>query len=242
MRSSPGSPSSTSASRISAACCAPPSAMPIASAARSLRFFDDGRLALTDDAAEPQLRRVAVGRKSWLFAGSDDRAQAAGNLLTLVASARFHRSTPRPTSATSSGSCPIGHAIATSSSPRATGSRPAPVSMPPSSSATWAHSSSPARPRRSSRPRVERIASVTPPSCHQPRSLESRGSCSAYSFSTKPRRLVVEARMGGAQPGDREDGRAQHRRGQAEDRLDRQAHAPGHPRAIVWPRLAAWDS
>src|SRR5687768_6980859 len=30
-----------------------------------------------------------------------------------------------------------------------------------------------------------------------------------------------------------EDGRAQHRRGQAEDRLDRQAQAPGHPRAIV---------
>jgi hypothetical protein len=55
-------------------------------------------------------------------------------------------------------------------------------------------------------------------------------------------RLVVEARVGGAQPGDREDGRAQHRRGQAEDRLDRQAQAPGHPRAIVWLRLAAWDS
>jgi hypothetical protein len=35
---------------------------------------------------------------------------------------------------------------------------------------------------------------------------------------------------------------AQHRRGQAEDRLDRQAQAPGHPRAIVWLRLAAWDS
>jgi hypothetical protein len=54
--------------------------------------------------------------------------------------------------------------------------------------------------------------------------------------------LVVEARVGGAQPGDREDGRAQHLRGQAEDRLDRQAQAPGHPRAIVWLRLAAWDS
>lgn len=55
-------------------------------------------------------------------------------------------------------------------------------------------------------------------------------------------RLVVEARVGGAQPGDREDGRAQHRRGQAEDRLDRQAQAPGRPRAIVWLRLAAWGS
>jgi transposase len=58
------------------------------------RFFDDGRLALTNNAAERQLRRVAVGRKSWLFAGSDDHAQAAGNLLTLVASARLHRLDP----------------------------------------------------------------------------------------------------------------------------------------------------
>lgn len=58
------------------------------------RFFDDGRLALTNNAAERQLRRVTVGRKSWLFAGSDDHAQAAGNLLTLVASARLHRLDP----------------------------------------------------------------------------------------------------------------------------------------------------
>ena len=54
------------------------------------RFFDDGRLRLDNNASERELRRIAVGRKAWLFIGSDDHAQAAGNLLTLIASARLH--------------------------------------------------------------------------------------------------------------------------------------------------------
>lgn len=58
------------------------------------RFFDDGRLQLTNNRSERELRRVAVGRKAWLFVGSDDHGQAAGNLLSLVASARLHRLDP----------------------------------------------------------------------------------------------------------------------------------------------------
>lgn len=54
------------------------------------RFFDDGRLKLDNNASERALRRIAVGRKNWLFVGSDDHAVAAGNLLTLIASARLH--------------------------------------------------------------------------------------------------------------------------------------------------------
>jgi hypothetical protein len=54
------------------------------------RFFDDGRLKLDNNASERELRRIAVGRKNWLFFGSDDHAQSAGNLLTLIASARLH--------------------------------------------------------------------------------------------------------------------------------------------------------
>lgn len=54
------------------------------------RFYDDGRLKLDNNASERELRRVAVGRKNWLFVGSDDHAQAAGNLMTLIASARLH--------------------------------------------------------------------------------------------------------------------------------------------------------
>ena len=58
------------------------------------QFFDDGRLKLTNNGSERELRRIAVGRKAWLFVGSDDHAQAAGNLLTLIASARLHQLDP----------------------------------------------------------------------------------------------------------------------------------------------------
>lgn len=54
------------------------------------RFYDDGRLRLDNNASERALRRIAVGRKAWLFVGSDDHAQAAGNLMTLISSARLH--------------------------------------------------------------------------------------------------------------------------------------------------------
>jgi transposase len=58
------------------------------------RFFDDGRLALDNNRSERALRAVAVGRKSWLFVGSDDHAVATGHLFTLVATARLHRLDP----------------------------------------------------------------------------------------------------------------------------------------------------
>ena len=45
---------------------------------------------LDNNASERALRKIAVGRKAWLFIGSDDHAQAAGNLMTLIASARLH--------------------------------------------------------------------------------------------------------------------------------------------------------
>jgi transposase len=38
------------------------------------RFLDDGRVCLSNNAAERALRGVAVGRKNWTFAGSDERA------------------------------------------------------------------------------------------------------------------------------------------------------------------------
>jgi transposase len=59
-----------------------------------MRFFDDGRLEMTNNHSERQLRKVAVGRNAWLFVGSDDHGQAAGNLLTLIASARLHKLDP----------------------------------------------------------------------------------------------------------------------------------------------------
>ena len=55
-----------------------------------LRVLDDGRLVLENNRSERALRRIAVGRKAWLFVGSDDHAQSAGHLFSLIASARLH--------------------------------------------------------------------------------------------------------------------------------------------------------
>ena len=55
-----------------------------------LRPLDDGRLVLDNNRSERALRTIAVGRKAWLFCGSDDHAQAAGHILSLIASARLH--------------------------------------------------------------------------------------------------------------------------------------------------------
>jgi transposase len=54
------------------------------------RFLDDGRLRLENNSAERELRSIATGRRSWLFMGSDDHAQAAANIFSLVASCRLH--------------------------------------------------------------------------------------------------------------------------------------------------------
>ncbi len=59
-----------------------------------MRYLEDGRLEPTNNGAERALRAVAVGRKAWLFAGSDDHAESAGHLLTVIASARLHALDP----------------------------------------------------------------------------------------------------------------------------------------------------
>ena len=57
-------------------------------AAALRQYLTDGRLPMTNNESERELRRIAMGRKAWLFVGSDDHAQAAGNLLSLIATAR----------------------------------------------------------------------------------------------------------------------------------------------------------
>jgi transposase len=58
------------------------------------RFFDDGRLVLTNNGAERAIKAVALGRKAWLFCGSDDHAKSTAALYSLIASARLHRLDP----------------------------------------------------------------------------------------------------------------------------------------------------
>lgn len=54
------------------------------------RFLEDGRLRMDNNDSENALRIVATGRKAWLFFGSDDHAQAAANLYSLIASCKLH--------------------------------------------------------------------------------------------------------------------------------------------------------
>jgi transposase len=48
------------------------------------RFLDDGRICLSNNAAERALRGLALGRKSWLFAGSERGAERAALMYTLT--------------------------------------------------------------------------------------------------------------------------------------------------------------
>jgi transposase len=53
-------------------------------------FLDDGRICLSNNAAERALRGFALGRKSWLFAGSERGAARAAAMTTLIASAKLN--------------------------------------------------------------------------------------------------------------------------------------------------------
>ena len=59
------------------------------------RFLDDGRICLSNNAAERALRGVALGRKSWLFAGSDRGGQRAAALYSLIVTAKLNDIDPQ---------------------------------------------------------------------------------------------------------------------------------------------------
>jgi transposase len=58
------------------------------------RFVKDARLKLDNNIAERQLRRVAVGRKNWLFAGSENGAERGCVLYSLLATCKLHGVNP----------------------------------------------------------------------------------------------------------------------------------------------------
>ena len=57
---------------------------------RFARFIGDGRICLTNNAAERALRGFALGRKSWLFAGSERGADRAAAVTTLIMTAKLN--------------------------------------------------------------------------------------------------------------------------------------------------------
>jgi transposase len=59
------------------------------------RFLDDGRLCLTNNAAERALRCIAVGRRNWTFAGSDRGGERAAAIYTLIQTAKLNRLDPQ---------------------------------------------------------------------------------------------------------------------------------------------------
>ncbi|NMO14211.1 transposase [Pyxidicoccus fallax] len=54
------------------------------------RFLEDGRLWLDNNLSENALRHQVVGRKNWLFAGSDEGADWNATFVTMIASCRLH--------------------------------------------------------------------------------------------------------------------------------------------------------
>jgi transposase len=59
------------------------------------RFLDDGRICLTNNTAERALRGIALGRKAWLFAGSDRGGERAAMIYALITTAKLHGIDPR---------------------------------------------------------------------------------------------------------------------------------------------------
>ena len=60
-----------------------------------IRFLEDGRICLTNNAAERALRGLALGRKAWLFAGSDRGGQRAALLHGLIVTAKLNDVDPQ---------------------------------------------------------------------------------------------------------------------------------------------------
>src|SRR6266571_3026531 len=59
------------------------------------RFLADGRICLSNNAAERAMRGIAMGRKAWLFAGSDRGGERAAVMLTLVQTAKLNDVDPQ---------------------------------------------------------------------------------------------------------------------------------------------------
>jgi transposase len=60
-----------------------------------MRFLDDGRICLSNNAAERSLRGVALGRKAWLFCGSDRGGERAAVMYGLIGTAKLNDVDPQ---------------------------------------------------------------------------------------------------------------------------------------------------
>ena len=58
------------------------------------RYTEDGRLTIDNNVSERRLRDQAIGRKNWLFLGSDKAGPRAAVICTIIAGAKRHRLEP----------------------------------------------------------------------------------------------------------------------------------------------------
>ena len=58
------------------------------------RYTEDGRLTIDNNASERRVRDQAIGRKNWMFLGSDEAGPRAAVLCTIIAGAKRHRLEP----------------------------------------------------------------------------------------------------------------------------------------------------
>jgi transposase len=58
------------------------------------RFLENGRICMTNNAAERALRGVALGRKSWHFAGSERGGDRAAFMYSLIVTAKMNNMDP----------------------------------------------------------------------------------------------------------------------------------------------------
>jgi transposase len=59
------------------------------------RFLEDGRICMSNNAAERSLRCVAIGRKNWTFAGSDEGGHRAAAIYTMIETCKLNDVDPR---------------------------------------------------------------------------------------------------------------------------------------------------
>jgi transposase len=59
------------------------------------RFLEDGRICLSNNAAERALRGIAIGRRNWTFAGSDRGGERAAAIYTLIETCKLNEVDPQ---------------------------------------------------------------------------------------------------------------------------------------------------
>jgi transposase len=67
----------------------------VAATGRLRLFLDDGRVAIDNNAAERALRSIGIGRKNWLFAGSEAGAETLARAMTIIESAKMNNLDPQ---------------------------------------------------------------------------------------------------------------------------------------------------